>query len=165
MQYKSKTMPNTTIGVAVLLKLKCRGVNLTKKGGVKNRRGAVAPRSRCRRCREGKVLRDGCSHPSRLLGVGSVISSHSGVPGGTLPVNVFWCILSLKKNLITANCIFVKFCETYYIRPTWLTPCKEMGRNVPKCISHSQNYGAVKAPSLSLPSTVSQPHTQRGLRT
>jgi len=37
--------------------------------------------------------------PSRLGGLGSVVSSPSGVRGGAPAENGFWCILSFKKRI------------------------------------------------------------------
>ena len=46
----------------------------------------------------GKGMGRGCTPPSRLRGLGSVVSSRSGVRGGALTENEFWRILELKNT-------------------------------------------------------------------
>jgi len=49
---------------------------------------------------------------SRLGGLGSIVSSPSGVRGRAPAENGFWCIFSLKKtNVVMTNLIF--FCHFY----------------------------------------------------
>jgi len=46
----------------------------------------------------GEGYRDGCPLLSRLEGLGSVVSSHSGVQGGAPAENGFWRILKATER-------------------------------------------------------------------
>jgi len=54
---------------------------------------------------------EGIPLPSRLGDLGSIVSFRSGVWSGASAENGFWCILSLKTNLVVTNLIF--FCHFY----------------------------------------------------
>jgi len=68
--------------------------------------------SRCRRRRGGKVMGRSVPLPSRLGGLGSVVSSPSGVRGRALAENKFWAYFrAWKTHLIDTNLSFLAFVQ------------------------------------------------------
>jgi len=80
-----------------------------------------------------------CPLPSRLEGLGSIVSSPSGVRSGAPAENRFWCILNLKESLWWQKLVGTSYLCGKFFKILQAVMPKENCPNSTACVNNTAN--------------------------